>query len=211
MPFTQIRAVALIEAGLFYRDVIISLRRNLEVSIPAASNAMDILESEAPENTKRQAATTLWETLRIVTDILNVMSTKELDAHETLSRELGNFSKTVQKKNDAHAAYMRRWRIRKGAEDSTLVIGDRPIKTKPRNDPEQERFLSELHKRLWSIEKDSWLVEELVETITANAPKQSPTIVLQQLVETNRVAYIRATNRYEVENPNLCEETETDQ
>lgn len=187
-------------------DLVNRARQIITAVLPSATQAIDILEDQnMTEDQRNRAATVLWESLKSLTDILDTIQLNELDCRDTLIGEAKHFNMARQNKNDLHARYMRRWRNDKADKLQDNAIG-KPIKTRPRSNPEQVRQLHELHKRLWNIEeKESWLASELFDVISATIPKQTGTAILDEMIASKRIIRNKTTDRYEIENPNAWE------
>ena len=100
---------------------------------------------------------------------------------------------------------MQRWRDAKAdkPDNDTGETHSPSIKTTPRSTKEQETILNEVQKDLYSDDRESWTNTDIEARIAAKVPKQSSTVLLEQLVKSSRIAYITATKRYIIENPNI--------
>lgn len=202
MPFTQQRAIAIVKAGLFYSAKLDDLRETLQFYIlPARLAIVKLEESNASEDLK-ESAQALWETIRAIVDKCETISLEELAAFKTLIEENKHFDSGRVNRNNAQARYNRKYRS-KGNNASELSELKQPQQHRPKTTTEQTQNLIEVHRRLWNIEdKESWVGSELCEAITATLPQQSPTAILNELCETKRIVFIKATNKYIIENPN---------
>jgi hypothetical protein len=201
MPFIQQRAISLVESGLFYMRQVNDARRTIERDLPIVEQEIKILEDPNTTNErKQQSIDKIWTTITTLAKQLEI-SQSELEFRDNLITEAKHFDKPRQINNNYRRNYMKDWRERKADGRGAKSLG-KPINTTPRSNPDQQRILDELHKRLWAIEeKESWAPNEIDEIISTTVPKQSSTAILDELVASNRVTYNKATSRYEINPP----------
>ena len=207
MPITQERAIAIVDAGLFYANLVANARTVIETQTENADIAYAaILENSELTEQQRRAVTTLWEVTKTIGASIETITLPEFEAQKVLIKESAHFSsKSVITHNRAQRRYQknRRAKIAEQVTDYQLPssIGNL-IKTTPRNNLEQTRQLHELHRRLWGIEeKETWLPSELFDVISATIPKQSGTVILEEMITTKRILQNKTTGKYEIENP----------
>jgi hypothetical protein len=209
MPVRQERIIALINAGQYHADIIDEARSLIYALFPGALAAIKRLEETQLTEDQTKNTTILWETIEAITGIKDITMT-EWEMRRILITEMAHF-KAFGKRNIIQRNYQERRRaIRVETNMTDEAPLGKPIKTTPRNNTEQEKLIHELHRRLWLIEeKNSWRGSELVDVISATIPKQSPTVILNEMLAAKKICYNKSTDRYEIENPQSDEIAET--
>ena len=205
MPITQERMISLVKAGQYYAELVNRARANIETLYTIANTAVRVLESEENLTEQQQRALdTVWETVKSISAPLTTIDLQEFEMFKIITREDEHFSnKSIRTHNTSQRNYMRR-RRHKSVDEINNNEANIALKDPSRNDEqEQQATLVALHQHLYSIDKESWAVNEIDKEISEKLPEQSSTDFLNRLVRSKRVAHIKATNRYVVENPNI--------
>lgn len=194
MPIKQERVITLIEAGNHYSQRFWTLYNIARRQKPIAEAEHDQLGSSAD---------ILYECFLAIANEVTKLEVEDYNSRETLALEEQHFKKTA-KQNDYTRRYMARQRHRKTeGVDSTTADGEPIIKNwVPRSNPEEQTLLTDIQKRLYAVEKDSWKGSELADFILSIAPKFSPTVLIEKLMKAKRIVFIKQTNKFIVENPN---------